>query len=208
MLINFTCPFCGNTFGIDNIKINPNGHKGTCKKCNNSLVVFPDGRIIPFSQFLDAQSKKEDKKEDSPIWKVRLKATETVIPGGPFTLKQILEFILEDKVTEDDEAMIVGVGEWLPLRAIPAMEPLLQKKVLLNREKFGDSEHCVNHHSVESKFYCPKCKKFFCKNCSVNKPFVAGGAPHYVCKDCDIDLLEIKKKSSILSSIFGAKTKK
>jgi len=47
----------------------------------------------------------------------------------------------------------------------------------------------------------------FCKDCSVNKPFVEGGAPHYMCKNCDMDLLEVKKKSKGLTSLLGLKNK-
>lgn len=210
MLINFTCPICGNVFQLDKEKLNPHGSKGKCMKCNNSLVVFPDGTIAKAEQLTSttAPPQQPQKKEDPAIWQLKLKATETIIPGGPFNLAQILEFILEDKITENDEAMVVGIGNWLPLKAISAMDPLFVQKVLKNREQFGDEDHCVNHQDIASKWFCPKCRKYFCKECAVNKPYVVGGAPHYMCKDCDIELIELKKKSGSLRTLLGLKPKK
>jgi len=208
MIINFTCPFCGNRFQLEAEKLNPDGSRGTCKRCNNKLVVFPDGRAIPASQNTNVSSPPPEKKDDPSIWRVRLKSTGTIVPQGPFNLAQILEFILEDKITMEDEAMVEGVGNWLPMKAIPAMDPLFAQKVLKDREKYGDEDHCVYHPSVSSKWFCPKCRKYFCKDCAVNKPFVVGGADHFMCKDCDIELIELKKKKGGLGSLFGLKPKK
>ncbi len=208
MIKNFSCPICGNNFQLETEKLKSDGNKGTCQKCKNSLVVFPDGRAVPFEKQSTVVPPPQPVKEDPSIWRLRLKATGTMVPGGPFNLAQILEFILEDKLTMNDEAMIEGIGNWLPLKAIPAMDPLFAEKVLKDREKFGDEDHCVYHPNIPSKWFCPKCRKYFCKDCCVNKPFVVGGADHFMCKDCDIDLLLIKKKTGGLGSLLGLKPKK
>jgi transposase-like protein len=204
MIKIFRCPFCENTFQLDGDKLSQQGSKGTCMKCKNNLVVFPDGRTIKLSEWKVPVTPPE-KKEDPSIWQIRLKATGTVVPGGPFNLAQILQFVLEDKVIINDEAMIEGTTQWLPLKAISAMDNIFREKVLKDREKYGDEDHCVDHKDLESRWFCPKCKCYFCKDCSVNKPFVEGGAPHYMCKNCDMDLLEVKKKSKGLTSLLGLK---
>lgn len=187
----FKCPSCGTQFSIEEEKVPPKGLMGVCKKCNKKLIVFKDGKI---------ELVEEKRVEDDPkIWHIRLKATSTLIPGGPFNLKQIREFVLEEKITQDDEAMIEGSGHFLPLKAISKMDPIFAEKVLLNRQKYGDLNHCVNHQEKEPKYFCPKCKKYFCKDCAINKPFIAGGAPRYVCKDCDIELTTLKKGGGLFS---------
>lgn len=209
MIENFTCPICGNKFQLEREKLSPKGNRGTCKKCNNQLFVFPDGRAIPASlNVVSNLSPPPTKKDDPSIWRLRLKSTGTMVPGGPFNLAQILEFILEDKITLEDEAMVEGIGNWLPMKAISAMDPLFAEKVLKDRQKYGDENHCVYHQETPSKWFCPKCRKYFCKECAVNKPFVAGGADHFMCKDCDIDLIPLKKKSGGLGSFLGLKLKK
>ena len=219
MIRDFICPFCGNQFSLPEEKIDPAGSRGKCKGCLNNLMVFRDGKAVPVKQpeaaaagppprVPQAPAMAGVKEKDPPIWNVRLKATGAVLPGCPITLAEVLWFILEDKLTPDDEAQIEGGGQWLPLSGYPAMDPLFAEKVKKNREKFGDEDHCVNHQAVESRWYCGKCRKYYCQKCALNKPFVPGGADHFVCPEDDMELFPTKKKASGLAGLFGLKSKK
>lgn len=41
----FTCPSCGNTFGVPREKIPAEGGRGRCMQCRNALTIYPDGRV-------------------------------------------------------------------------------------------------------------------------------------------------------------------
>jgi predicted Zn finger-like uncharacterized protein len=207
MIKSFTCPSCGNSFDLPVEKISPQGSRGKCKSCGNVLMVFQDGRANLAEPVPPAPQVSPQKQDDPPIWQLRLKATQITLKTGPFRLGDIGDMILEGKLVPEDEAMVQG-GGWLPLKAYSAMDGYWAVKTLQEREKFGDQDHCVKHQNIESKWTCPKCLKFFCHECAVNKPFITGGKENYVCPDDEMELAPLKKKSQGLSSLLGLKPKK
>jgi hypothetical protein len=208
MIKSFECPSCNNGFSLPVEKISSQGSKGKCKSCGKTLLVFPDGRSVLAEAEMPA-SAPSPAKEDPPIWQLRLRETQIILKPGSFTLANIREMIIDGKLTLDDEAMITGAGNWLPLKAYSAMDSFWADKALKEREEYGDLDHCVGHQNVESKWRCPKCLKFFCDECVLNKPFIQGGEAHFVCKTCEMDLMPLKRKGSGFGSLLGSlKTKK
>lgn len=202
MIQDFSCPSCGNKFSLPVDKISQQGSRGKCNGCSKSLMVFQDGRAVVAEPDKPQQTRSQQLEEDLPIWQVRLKEMQVTLKT-PFRLSDIRNMILEGKLTLEDEAAIQGAG-WLPLKAYHAMDPFWAEKALKEREEYGDLDHCVNHNAAASKWRCPKCLKFFCEQCAVNKPFIEGGEPHYVCQTCDMDLIPLKRKGFGLGSIIGS----
>lgn len=203
MIQDFTCPSCGNKFSLPVEKISPQGSRGRCNGCSKSLMVYQDGRsVLAEPEQPKAPEPSVPVNQDPPIWQIRLKEMQVTLKPQ-FKLSDIREMILEGKLTLDDEASVSG-GGWLPLKAYHAMDHFWTEKALKEREEYGDVDHCVNHTTALSKWRCPKCLKFFCEQCAVNKPFIEGGEPHFICGTCDMDLVPLKRKGFGLGSIIGS----
>ncbi len=178
---DFVCPACQSAFQVPSAKIPPAGARGRCKACGAALTSFPDGRVASGDTPPPAPPP-----PDEPIWSLRLQNPNALIGSGPFRLAELREMILRDEVTEDDQVRIPG-GTWLPLRAYPAMNPIWAERVQLMKELHGDEDHCAKHRDRTAPWRCPKCKNYLCEECVVNKPYIEGGAPRWMCAACDFD---------------------
>jgi hypothetical protein len=128
---------------------------------------------------------------ESPLpettWELRSQNPESQILLRPYTLPEIRQLVLEDRLTEDDLARIQG-GDWQPLRAYPALMAAFASKRELEKQRHGDEERCANHPQSAPRWKCPKCQDYLCRECVINRPLIEGGAPHYICKRCESSL--------------------
>ncbi|MEJ2368354.1 MAG: hypothetical protein P8Z49_08400 [Acidobacteriota bacterium] len=207
----YRCPGCGRTFSVPAERVPVGGARGRCVGCGCRLTILNAHPEILDLAFADlTQDRRTDTGRDgmtaeqvlhdevppppapeSPLpettWELRSQNPESQILLRPYTLPEIRQLVLEDRLTEDDLARIQG-GDWQPLRAYPALMAAFASKRELEKQRHGDEERCANHPQSAPRWKCPKCQDYLCRECVINRPLIEGGAPHYICKRCESSL--------------------
>ena len=193
--VTFRCPSCGKSFALPEGALSAQGARGRCTSCGAQLMVYPGGQI----QLLEAPARPAaapSAELTGPAaqfqWEVRSQKPESAITTATHTLAELREMILTETLFEGDYARVEG-GDWLPVRAYPALMGFFAELVELHRQRHGDEEHCAEHRDREPGWRCPRCKNYLCRDCVKNQPLIEGGAPRHLCAVCGTEAQPLKK---------------
>lgn len=200
--LEFRCVSCRQSFFVPSEVIPAEGGKGRCTACRTPLIIFPDGRILaaPGPAAHPARPSQGPHESSGPgygaLWEVRSQSPSGGISSpGPFSLADLKEKVDSNLLFEGDLARVSG-GEFQPVRCYPALMQFFQERARRERADHGDEEHCVVHEGDPSRWWCPRCKDFLCERCVVNRPVIAGGAAHYICMNCEMEVDPLRKAST------------
>lgn len=211
-VIHFLCPSCHAMFSVPSEKIPPNGGSGRCQGCGVRLVIFPNGKVsLVEAQPASAAAAPPPPPSpppqvdltDLPIWEIQFTKAEPSLGKGPFTLDEVREMILEEKISDGDAARVM-TGDWAPARSYPALSAFFAEHLQRIRDTHGDEEHCAAHKDRIPSWQCGKCGDYLCMDCVINRPLIPGGADYFLCAECEAEVRPVKRKSA-LKGLFGGK---